>query len=191
MNLHVFGGIVMKENNMCREILNVNDSTTNNEDTKEVNELFEKLNKNANVLYKFILAYTDYINTKRDYGTEEELSMMEAHVLTDIADNPGITVTGLSKTWDRTTSAISQTVRKLIKKDLIYRINSKEDAKIFLLYPSKKATAFSLAHKKYDNIDIVETNKYLLKKFTIQDLCTFYDIMDEYTKLLKDNKNEK
>lgn len=181
----------MKENNMCGEILNAKGDTLNNEDTKEVNELFEKLSKDANVLYKFVLAYTDYINTKRDYGTKEQLSMMEAHVLTDIADNPGITVTELSKTWDRTTSAISQTVRKLIKKDLIYRINSKEDAKIFLLYPSKEAKVFSVAHKKYDNIDIVETNKYLLKKFTVQDLCTFYAIMDEYTKLLKDNKNDK
>lgn len=173
-----------------KEILNVESNPINNQDIAEVSELFEKLSKNANVLYNFVLAYTDYINTKRNYGNNEELSMMEAHVLTDIADNPGITVTELSKTWDRTTSAISQTVRKLIKKDLVYRVNSKEDAKFFFLYPSEKGKTFSLAHKKYDNTNIVETNKHLLKKFTMQDLCIFHDIMDEYTKLLKENKHK-
>lgn len=190
MSLHIFGGTVMKENNISKKTLSIKDNQISNEDITEVNELFEKLSKNANVLYNFVLAYTDYINTKRDYGTNEELSMMEAHVLTDISDNPGITVTELSKTWDRTTSAISQTVRKLIKKDLVYRINSKEDAKIFFLYPSEKAKAFSVAHKKYDNINIVETNKHLLKKFTMEDLCIFHNIMDEYTKLLKQNKHK-
>lgn len=190
MSLHISGGTIMKENKISKEILNIENDIIDNQDIEEVNEIFETLSKNANVLYNFVLAYTDYINTKRDYGTNEKLSMMEAHVLTDIADNPGITVTELSRTWDRTTSAISQTVRKLIKKDLIYRVNSKEDAKIFLLYPSEKAKAFSIAHKKYDNIHIVETNKHLLKKFTVQDLCIFHDIMDEYTKLLKENKHK-
>lgn len=179
----------MTINNIYKELLNVKNYVPS-DDNIETNEFYKKINENITVLYEFVLAYNDYMNTKRDYGTGEELSMTEAHVLTDIADNPGITVTELSKLWNKTTSALSQTVRKLIKKDLIYRVNSEEDAKIFMLYPTQKAIEFSIAHKKYDIIDIIKTNKRLLKIFSDQDLIIFHNVMKEYTKLLKEGKEK-
>jgi len=157
-------------------------------DLEETNFLFGKMDSYASAIYKFVLIYTDYINTKRDYGTGEELSMMEAHVLTDIADNPSITVTELAKSWVRTTSAISQTVRKLINKDLVYRVNSKEDAKVFMLYPTERALEFSFAHKKYDILDIIKTNKRLMHKFTEDEINIFHNVLEEYTNLLKEGK---
>ena len=58
--------------------------------------------------------------------------MTEAHILTDIVDFEGITATELSKKWRKTRSAISQTIKSLLKKEYIYRVNSKDDAKFFI-----------------------------------------------------------
>lgn len=177
----------MKEE-ILSKIVEIDNYDVNTDDEEATKFLFDKLDSYTSALYKFVLIYTDYINAKRDYGTGEELSMMEAHVLTDISDNPGITVTDLAKSWDRTTSAISQTVRKLINKGLVYRINSKDDAKVFMLYPSDKALEFSFVHKKYDILDIIKTNKRLMRKFSEKDLAVFYDVLEEYTNLLKEDK---
>jgi DNA-binding MarR family transcriptional regulator len=156
-----------------------------------VNKRFKSLNKKSEILYNFVIAYTNYMNEKRDYGTGEELSMTEAHILTDIVDYEGITVTELSKKWKKTRSAISQTIKSLLKKEYIYRVNSKDDAKFFYLYPYDKAKDFALAHKRYDNVDIVKTNKSLLEKFTVDDLVTFDNILEEYTSILLEGEEKK
>lgn len=158
---------------------------------KIVNERFKFLNKKSEILYNFVLAYTNYMNIKKDYGTGEELSMMEAHILTDIVDYEGITVTELSKKWKKTRSAISQTIKSLLKKEYIYRVNSKDDAKFFYLHPYQKAKDFALAHKRYDNVDIVKTNKSLLEKFSVDELIIFDKIMEEYTLILQKGEQSK
>ncbi|NME35864.1 MarR family transcriptional regulator [Fusobacterium sp. FSA-380-WT-3A] len=174
------------EKKLYEEILN---TWIDENETEEItNERFKKLDKKAEILYEFVIAYNSYMNTKKDYGTGEELSMIEAHILLDIVDNKGITVTELSKKWRKTKSAISQTIKSLLKKEYIYRENSQTDAKIFYLLPKEKAFKFVLAHKKYDNIDIIKTNKLLLKKFSIEELGTFYKVLEEYTNILNKKK---
>lgn len=150
-----------------------------------------KLMDNLNCLSKFVLTYSDYIFKSRDYGTGDFLSMMEAHVLTDIVDNPGTTVTELAKVWDRTTSAISQTVRKLIRNDYVYRVNCQDNARVFFLYPTEKAKVFAAAHKEYDKRGTIESRLQLLEKFTEEEVEIFYAVMEEFTKIIqKANKAE-
>lgn len=157
---------------------------------EEIIKFYDRLGEYNNVTYDFVLNYSEYMNRKKDYGTGDEISMNEAHVLTDIADNPGITVTELAKIWCKTTSALSQTVRKLIKRDFIYRVNSTEDAKVFMLYPTEAAKEFNIAHKRYDVINTIEMQKNLMKKFTEDDMDLFRDILKEYTRLLIEKKND-
>lgn len=161
-----------------------------NEDESIVNKRFDYLNEKSSLIYDFVFSYTNYMMKKRDYGTGEELSMIEAHILTDIADNEGITVTFLSKKWKKTKSAISQTVKSLINKNYVYKVVSKEDAKFYYLYPTEKAKKFALAHKRYDNVDIVKTNKTLFKKFSIEELIIFNKILEEYTKILNSKEDK-
>lgn len=85
-----------------------------NESEEKTNERFKKLSKIVDPMYDFILTYSNYYSSRRDYGVGEKLTMLEVHYLTDIYDNPGITVTEIAKIWNRSKSAISQTVRKLI-----------------------------------------------------------------------------
>lgn len=149
------------------------------------NEVFKKLNEDHNKLYRFVLDYHDYIYSSRDYGTGDILSMMEAHVLIDIVDSPGTTVTELAKVWDRTASAISQTVRKLMKKGYVYRENSIQDAKVFFLYPTESAKEFAEAHKKFDTRNILRSMKMLREDFSEEELEIFFSIIDKYSDILK------
>ena len=147
---------------------------------------YEKLANDLNRISKFTLAYSEYIYTARDYGTGDCLSMLEAHVLSDIVNKPGITVTELSKVWDRTKSAISQTVKKLMQKDYVYRVNSADDGKVFHLYPNESAICFAQAHKEFDRMGMYRSRIKLLDSFTDEEIDTFYRIAEEYTRIIKE-----
>ncbi|MET3617637.1 DNA-binding MarR family transcriptional regulator [Peptoniphilus olsenii] len=161
-----------------------------NMEDDEASKKFDKLNKIMIPIYNFILAYSNYFNKRRDYGKGPKMTMIEIHILTQISDNPGITVTELAKIWNITTSAISQTVRKLIKQELIYRKNSTTDGKVFHLFTTALGKEVSISHKKCDNVDIVKTNKKLLEKFSVDDLIKFNEICEFYYNILYNSDNE-
>lgn len=64
--------------------------------------------------------------------------MLEIHALTDIIDNPGITVTEIANKWRRTTSAISQIVKMFHEEKLVRRVRNRQDGKINNLYATDK-----------------------------------------------------
>ncbi|RVU55712.1 MarR family winged helix-turn-helix transcriptional regulator [Anaerosphaera multitolerans] len=165
-----------------REIL---DTWIEGDESEEfVNEKYAIIDAFATNLYDFVLTYYNYMNRRKDYGLGKPLTMVEVHILTDIGDNPGTTVTELAKKWKKTSSAISQTVRSLLKLNYIRRENSTTDGKVFFLYVTEEGADMVLAHKKYDIIDTIKTNKKLAKKFTAEDLFLFNEILKEYTDLL-------
>ena len=160
-----------------------------NEQPEDIEKNFEILNKNFSALYKFVLAYNGYSTKLKNYNSDEqELSMVEAHILLDIVDNPQITVTELAAKWKKTTSAISQTIKKLIKKGYVNREICPFNAKFFHLYPTEKAKKFTLYHKHYDNIDIIKTIKKLRKKCSVEEIVAFYKVMGEFTEMLDNGK---
>ena len=84
---------------------------------RQVPGLFEK----SELLYRFVILYYSYCTKPRDYGFGIPLSMIEAHSITFIDDNPGVTISQLAAHYRRTTSAVSQMATKLEKKGLITR----------------------------------------------------------------------
>lgn len=157
---------------------------------EETDENYKDLNLVMDSMYRFVLSYSNYFNQRRDYGAGPELTMVEVHILTNISDNPGTTVTAIAKDWNRTTSAISQTIRKLLKQKLITRENSEENGKIYYLYTTELGEEVTLAHKRYDNIDILKTNKKLLETLTVDDLISFDKVCRLYNDLLTSAKEK-
>lgn len=82
-----------------------------------VDLIFKQLNDKANLLYKFVMLYGDYVAENQDYGTGELINMVEVHTLTAIEENPGVNISELANMWNRTKGAISQTATKLEKRD--------------------------------------------------------------------------
>lgn len=150
----------------------------------EIDKIYAQLSPRANELYQFIICYYEYMNEFRDYdGSGELVSMVEIHVLTIIADQPGITVSQLAKSWGTTKGAISQNLKKLEKKELIFRQKESGNAKTVHIYPTEKGERLSTAHKTYDNADILQTQHELLKSCTVDEIDTFYKVVHEYIKL--------
>ncbi|MGD9569090.1 MAG: MarR family winged helix-turn-helix transcriptional regulator [Sedimentibacter sp.] len=150
----------------------------------EIDKIYAQLSPRANKLYHFINSYYEYMNEPRDYdGSGEYMSMVEIHILTLIADQPGITVSQLAKDWGTTKGAISQTIKKLENKELICREKKEGNAKTIHIYATENGEKLSTAHKLYDNADILQTQYELLKTCTSDELNTFYKVVQEYSKL--------
>lgn len=152
---------------------------------EELYHSFELLDKKMNIIYKFVLGYNDYMNTRHNYTSEETLTMLEAHLLTDICDHENCTVTSLASTWDRSVSATSQTVRRLMSKGLVVRENSRENGKVFYLKATEKGFRISDEHKRYDVLDTIKTVKRLLKSLSMEEIEVMFKAVGCYADLLQ------
>ncbi|MEG2394508.1 MAG: MarR family transcriptional regulator, partial [Ruthenibacterium sp.] len=149
----------------------------------EIDQIYAQLSPRADLLYSFVTIYDAYINELREYGTGTLINMVEVHTLTMIADKPGITVSELSVMWRRTKGAVSQNVSKLEKKGFIKRERDKNNAKIVHLFVTEDGKKLSMAHKLYDNMDIMQTQRDLLQTCTIEEVDAFFKVLKAYLKL--------
>lgn len=156
----------------------------NTEDLIDINNTYNELNARANIIYKFVTTYSDYIKKPHDYGTGEMMTMVEVHTLTAIEENPGITVTQAALEWNRTKGAVSQIIAKLEKRGLIIRKKEENNAKNVHLYATEKGIILSHAHKSYDINELTSANDTLLESFTPEQIDAFYKVMKQYTELL-------
>ena len=94
----------------------------------------------------------DYItiaSMPKSYGTDMKFHRLDIHLIHTIGLNPGINVTELALKHGITKSAVSQAVKKLEKKDLIYRYQSPENRKEILFKVTETGTTAFEAHRKY------------------------------------------
>lgn len=151
---------------------------------KKQDELFHFMEQKINHIYKFVKLYNDYINTPRDYGTEEKFNMLSIHILTAIEENPGITVTELAIEWFRTKGGISQVIKLLEEKGYIFRKKSEINQKIVHLFPTTKGREASLTHKIYDIKSLNITVSRLLENCSEEDIRSFHKVIDCYIDIL-------
>ena len=157
----------------------------NSMSNEELYKSFYILNQKMSIIYRFVSRYNDYINARQAYTSEEALTMLEAHLLTDICDIENSTVTGLASAWGRSVSATSQTVRKLMQRELVFRENSKENRKVFYIKPTEKGKRISDAHKRYDTLDIIKTIKSLLRTLSFDQIEAMFRVLAQYSALLE------
>lgn len=150
----------------------------------EIDQIYSQLNVKANLLYAFIIAYSDYIFEARDYGTGQKYGMLTVHILTQIDDNPGITASDLAKFWNRTKGAISQYVKNLEANELIRREKDASNARIIHLYSTEKGARLALMHKIYDINNLMRMNTGLLDRCTPEEVDTFFKVLQVYQELL-------
>ena len=150
----------------------------------DIDQVYQKETRKANMLYEFVILYHNYIYAQHTYEAEN-CNMMEIHTLTYIDDSPGITVTQLSKIWHKSKSAISQTVKKLMEAGYVEKRYTEYDKKTACLYVTEKGKRLSSIHKAYAVADITQTTALLVEQCSEADLEAFYRIIEQYIKLLK------
>lgn len=159
-------------------------SVTNDYDS--IYQLYDTFSPRADLVYKFVSLYSDYMNDVHDYGVQASVNMLEAHVLTDIFDNPGVNATQLTKHWGKTKGAISQTVTKLVNKGYVNRGEKTEKSKMVPLYATPKGEELAKAHKVYDVLDITDTMQKLKQTCTTEEIDGFYHVLEAFTHLMEE-----
>lgn len=154
-------------------------------DTGMIDDTFHALNERHNNIYQFVIHYNDYIISSHDYGEGIPLTMIEAHTLTYIEENPGTTITELAKYWGKTKGALSQTVTRLTDKGLVDKTKTADNAKNVCLYVTETGARISKSHKLYDTVDIAKTMGELRKECSAEEIEAFYKVIGVYNEVIK------
>lgn len=126
-------------------------------------------------LYETSRLINTYESIPRKYGTEDELYMVEVHTLDLIGKHSTITMSEIAEITDRTKSAVSQMVDKLIKKDLALKYRNPNNYRELILELTSKG---KVVYEHHDKLDEVEYSKHMrnLEQFTTEDFQTFIHI---------------
>lgn len=138
-------------------------------------------------VYTFVSDSYDMYSAARDYGNGDKMNMAQIHTLSLIADNPGISVSGVSKMWNRTLSAASQNINKLVKKNLIEKKKENGNHKTIHLYVTESGQKLSDMHKAYDRKELTKVAEVLLKTHTMDELKTALKVIETGITILEKN----
>lgn len=108
--------------------------------------------ENADIIHyllKIIARYEKFMKTARNYGTDVPIHYSEIHMISAIAENPGIHISGLAKHFGHTRGAVSEVVAKLEKKDLLVKEVDPENLSRLKLYLTKKGEGAHREHRRY------------------------------------------
>ena len=137
---------------------------------------YEEFNAGFSEMYRFVLNFTKYIRTPRDYLAGTGITVSDVHILALIVDHPGMTVTELAREWRCTTGAICQVLTRLTKKELVLRKRLDGNAKEVHLYPTPEGAALVERHKQY-NIRFSQTMLQYTQDLSQQELDAFFSTM--------------
>lgn len=145
-----------------------------------VSELYQLFSKKSELLHRFAEKLDCYSDTPRDYGSGVTITMAEIHTLTAIAERPGITVTELAEEKVKTPSAVSQLIKKLEKKELVFRRPHAEHGKKICFFVTPEGQRLSDLHKSYDVQVMNQTLSTLLQTCTMADIDAFFRVVEQY-----------
>lgn len=123
-----------------------------------------------------------YISTKvpQDYGTGDKYTSVEVHTLKHIADHPGITVTGLARDYGKTKGAVSQILKKVEGKGLVYRVSDPENDNKSHLFLTDKGKELDCAHRSYDQVSFGESMNQVRARFSDEEVNTAFRVMETW-----------
>ncbi|WP_010676654.1 MarR family winged helix-turn-helix transcriptional regulator [Bacillus timonensis] len=138
----------------------------------------ETFNELMETLYETSRLISTYESIPRKYGTEDELYMVEVHTLNLIGDMKKTNTSELAEITNRTKSAVSQMVDKLIKKELASKYRNPHNFRELIIELTPKG---KIVYEYHKNLDKEEYGKYLknLGYFTNEDfqkMITFLKI---------------
>ena len=157
-----------------------------NNSTVPMDNIIGMLNAKADALFRFVMLYKDFAMEKKDYGTGEYVCMVEAHTLMEISRRPGVTVSELAVSANRSKGAISQNVKKLEQDGYIYRSYAEHDGRLARLYPTEKGLALNRAHTNYDSFEVSATFEELNKYCSMSDIDAFFRVINAYLSIFSE-----
>ena len=145
-----------------------------------ITDLYQLYAEKSELLHRFAEKLNQYFATARDYGSDMNVTMAEVHILTSIADAPGVTGAELASLKKKTPSAISQVLKRLENENLIERRPHPTHGKKYCLYVTESGKRLSELHKNWDVAHIRHTLENLLRLCSIEEINTFFRVISAY-----------
>ena len=122
-------------------------------------------------------------NIPIDYGTGEMYTPVEVHLLKYIKDHPGKNVTQLSMEWDKSKAAISQMLKKMEQKELLYKENPADNFRKQCFFVTEKGQRLYECHDNYDTKVFGQTLQMLRELCTDDEINICFSVLEKYTRV--------
>jgi DNA-binding MarR family transcriptional regulator len=135
-----------------------------------------------NAVYDVSDKISSYGKNPRTYGTDDLLSMIEAHTIEIIGKNKNITSSVIAERMYKTKGAVSQIIEKLVKKGLLVKKDHHSDSRKNVLELTEKGKIVFYHHEEKDRIAF---DRYLtrLDDYSNEDFKKSKDILCKIFKL--------
>lgn len=136
---------------------------------------YQETNAKFRALHQFASHYIHCLRLPRPYLEGTGISITEAHVLTLVSDNPGITVTEIARLMSITPGAASQFVGKLDRLGLLRREKQPNNAKLVHLTTTEEGEALATETRSYS---VYHTSRVLqaLKSCSQREVEAFFKV---------------
>lgn len=153
-----------------------------------MNKRSERLDELLDVFDKGYSLCAQYDEIPHQYG-EEVLYQSEMHFLQAVGNTGDITITTISQQLGKTTSACSQMVRKLKKKNLIEQRRNEKNNREYYLNLTSKGKEIYLAHEKLDH-KCIQRTKEVLDEFNDEELEIYIRIQKQLNETFQKDVQE-
>ncbi len=151
----------------------------------------EVFNELMETLYETSRLISSYEGIPRKYGTDDELYLVEVHTLNLIGDQGKTNTTEIAEMTNRTKSAVSQMVDKLLKKGLVEKYRNPDNHRELIIELTPKGKIVYQYHKVLDKRNYGRNLRYLTQ-FTTEDFQKYITISKILnSKITEDLNNEK
>lgn len=149
-------------------------------------DLFRQLYNRAKLMYNFVNLMNIHTKHTNCSTSAPDLSMTEVHLLVDIMENPGVTVTDLGRMNKKTRGAISQMTSKLEQGKFLLKKVSDRHGKILELYLTETGKKVAEEHSQYDVKALTATLNQLLDTCSMDEINNFYKVLERYNEILQE-----
>lgn len=110
----------------------------------------EIFNEMMETIYKYSRIINSYESIPRQYGTEDEIYMVEAHTINLIGNKSQTNISELAELTNKTKGALSQMVERLIKKGMVTKSKNPLDNREVIIQLTNKGKIVYDYHKELD-----------------------------------------
>lgn len=140
-----------------------------------------ELERRAEIVYAFLDAYATYCNVPKDYGTGENFTMTQIHLLDYIDKNPGSTITDIAAGYRKSKGLVSQMASAFEKMGYVVRMSDPQDAKKQRLFLSMEGKQLNNTHRHFDVVNRISAYRFLRKSCSKEEIEAFYKVMEMFT----------
>ncbi len=152
---------------------------------KNNNQFVMSIYEMIELMYVFVAKSNENSLSAIDYGTGEKYTSMEAHSVSLVHLNPGITAKEIAERTSRSQSSLSWMTSKLVEKGLIKTEKDSVDSRKIRMYVTDKGKELSTKHMEYDFQLLKPHMDSLVDEFGIDAVNNFLQVMERFTELYK------